>query len=159
MNTRAKVGIGAAFAVGLGAGSVFLTGAHAERCALLSSGAFTGKFYHADGGCPPDPKGKPQFTFLPAPKVSAPEYDPATQVLTGPTYTVGKSEVTTEWNLRDKTTQELADEVATEEDNIMLAINKVVLKALCRLENHDRASDGKATLTLKQCADLVRSLL
>lgn len=45
---------------------------------------------------PTDPEGKPR-KWLPAPIVAQPAFDPLTEKVTGPTYTVGASDVTEVW--------------------------------------------------------------
>lgn len=151
----------AAGAVGLIGGAAFLVPSESEatfgRCGLLKHGNFTGRMVNAVsvGVCPKSPDGKPEYSFMPAPRTPRPSYDPATEVLTGPTYTVGAQQITEVWTVRAKTAQELDDaKTATVE-----SINRAVLKVLCRLENHDRVSDGKGALTDAQCFNAFKGLL
>jgi hypothetical protein len=87
------------------------TPAWAERCALIDKGNIIEWTQTKSSECPPDPGGK-GWDWRPAPVVARPVYDPAVQVLSGPTYTVGPTEITEVWTLRDKTAQELADDKA-----------------------------------------------
>ena len=135
MTNRERL-IGAGIATAAFGSLVFLSGniENPVRCALIDSGAV--KEYRVyDGKCPPDPKGKPEYRFLPAPKADRPEYDPATQVREGPVATIGDDAVTESWTVRDKTPDELAAETA---DRVQ-SINSVVFRVLCRHENEIRS--------------------
>lgn len=128
--------------------------AQAGRCALIESGSIA-KFVTFPGDCPPDPSGKPSYRWLPAPEVTPPTFDTETQVREGPTHVIGATQVTQSYTVRSKTAQELDDD----KTGTVNRINKAVIRVLCRLENHDRASDGKAALTEAQCFNAFKGFL
>ena len=141
-----------------GTTALFLLGedANAVRCAVVKGGNFTGKFYLAENECPPDPLGKPGITFLPSPKVAIPSYNNETQVIEGPSYTVGRDEVTESWSVRNKT----AEEIDTSKDLVLEGINKAVFLALCHLKNEVRTKvDSLAEWSEAQCLAAFKNLL
>lgn len=128
----------------------------ATRCGLLESGSFTGRFYFVDEDCPPDPAGKPQYSFLPAPRIAQPAYDPETQVLEGPSYVVGATSVEESWSVRAKTAQELE----AEKDALLEGINRAVFLSLCHLKNQIRTKvDGLSEWSEAQCLTAFKGLL
>lgn len=125
------------------------------RCAWVNSADDTiVKFQMFEGACPPSRLHK-GIKWLPALPVSLPSFDPETQVMEGPNHAVGPSQVTQSYTVRAKTAQEVDDGKTFTVNRI----NKAVIKVLCRLENHDRVSDGKAALTETQCRNAFKGLL
>jgi hypothetical protein len=146
---------------------IFSTAASAAetRCALVMGDSVTkhaifgadylklGGALGADG-CPPDIAHK-GVTWLPAPEASAPDYDDATQVLEGPTTTIGKDQVTTSYTVRDKTAAELD---AAKEDRLN-SVDTFILKTLCDHESRMRVLEGKSAITLTQCRAAIKAAL
>ena len=77
--------------------------------------------------------------WLPAPVVPAPIYDPARQVLEGPTYRVTDAEVLEEWSVRDKTAEELSADI----DAKIARIDEATRKALESLDARVTTLEGK----------------
>lgn len=77
--------------------------------------------------------------WLPAPLVAAPSYDPARQVLEGPTYLVTEIEVLEVWTVRDKTAAELSDDI----DAKIASIDEATRKALESFDSRLTALEGK----------------
>lgn len=128
--------------------------AHAERCALIDSGDNILRFYENSEGCVADFPRR-GWRSLPAPLSDPPDFDRDTEVREPPVDVIGPTQVTRTWNVRPKT----AGELGADKDNIMSRINIAVLKALCRLENHDRVSDGKVPWSDAECLAGFKALL
>jgi hypothetical protein len=150
-----------AIAILLGVSSV----AHADtRCARVDNGVIVTYRIWAPSdlmdpdGCPPDAPHK-GIAWLPAPEVSPPAYDAATQVLSGPTVTIGEAEVTTSYSVRDKTAQELADEADAAKEARLNSVDLFVLKTLCDHESRIRVLEGKSAITLAQCRAAIKATL
>lgn len=77
--------------------------------------------------------------WLPAPLVAVPDYDPARQVLSGPTYQVADTEVVEVWNVRDKTAEELSADI----DAKISRIDEATRKALESLDARVTTLEGK----------------
>ena len=123
--------------------------AMADRCGLVVSGGLI-VLRNFNGGCPPDPSGKPEFKWLLAPITTIPNYYPATQILTGPFYSVGETEVSESYTVTDKTAQQLDDDKTAAIDGIP----QPILLALCYLNNAVGPD-----LTEAQCKTLFKGLL
>lgn len=126
------------------------------RCAMVTGGAVEYlRFFESE--CPPDPAGKPGRTWLPAPIVAAPSFDPATQVREDPQYIVGETEVTQDWSesVRAKTPQELD----ADKDSKISGVEEAILRALCDHENRLRDLEGSGNVTLQQCRNGLKALL
>jgi hypothetical protein len=140
--------------------------AHADvRCARLSDGDAVMEYrVFSDmvaklggwepGTCPPDIPHK-NVRWLPAPQAEAPAYDPATQVLEGPTVSIGKEAVTESYAVRDKT----AEELDADKDAKLGTVDVFVLKVLCDHESRVRALEGKSEITLEQCRAAIKAKL
>jgi hypothetical protein len=107
-----------------------------------------------DGACPPSIEGK-GVKWLPAPQAEKPSYDADTQVLEGPTVTVGKDSVTESYTVRDKT----ADELDGEKDARLDKVDTFVLRTLCDHESRIRVLEGKSAITLSQCRAAIKERL
>lgn len=106
-----------------------------------------------------DPKAgvKPDWKWLPAPVATPPSFDPETQVLIGPTRTVGASQVTESYTVRART----AAELDADKDSKIADIGEAVVRALCNHENRIRALQPSppAQMSLAQCRAAFKSLL
>jgi hypothetical protein len=139
--------------------------AHADtRCARVDNGVLvTYRIWAASDlmdadGCPPDAPHK-GIAWLPAPEVAPPVYDDATQVLTGPTVTIGADQVTTSYSVRDKTAQELSTEADAVKEDRLDSVDTFVLKTLCDHESRIRKLEGKSEITLAQCRAAIKASL
>ncbi len=92
---------------------------------------------------------------LSCPVVAVPSFDPATQAIVGPTYTVNASDVTEAYSVRSLTTNELQ----AIKDNAVSAMDVVALTALFNHENRIRALEGKAAVTKAQFITAIKGLL
>lgn len=92
---------------------------------------------------------------LPAPVVTPPTYDAATQALVGPTYTVGATSVTESYTVRALTTQEINDA----KDTQISGVDQVTIKVLFNHENRLRVLEAKAALTMPQFLAVLRTLV
>jgi hypothetical protein len=144
---------------------IFATASEADtRCARVDNGVlvtyrtWAPSDLMAPDGCPPDAPHK-GIAWLPAPEVAPPAYDEATQVLTGPTVTIGETEVTTSYSVRDKTAQELADEADAAKEDRLKSVDLFVLKTLCDHESRIRVLEGKSAITLAQCRAAIKATL
>lgn len=112
--------------------------------ALLISGVFSGKTVVADDK-PPDIPHK-SVTWLPFVRSAAPEFDPMTQVLLGPTVTVLADSVISAYAVRQKTQTELD----TDKQAYVYSVDMLVFKVLFNHENRIRALESKAAITSQQ---------
>ena len=87
------------------------------------------------------------IVWLPAPRVPAPSYDAARQVLDGPFYEVGVSEVIESWRIRDKTAKELSDDI----DAKIARVDEATRKAIEALAATARALAGYRSYALQLC--------
>ena len=92
---------------------------------------------------------------LPCPVVTPPAFDPLTQVLVGPTYTVNASDVTEVYSVRQMTAQELSNF----QDQEVSGVDLVAFTVLFNHENRIRVLEGKATITKAQFIAGVKALL
>lgn len=104
-----------------------------------------------------DPKAATRhpWRWLPCPEVPSPAYDPAKQVLSGPTYTVGANDVVQSWALRDKTELEFEADRGVHVD----ALDAAVLKVVFSHENRIRALEGAKAVTMQQFKTSLKGLL
>ncbi len=92
---------------------------------------------------------------LSAPIVAKPSYDPATETVDGPTYTVNANDVTELWTKRLLT----AGETSTIKDNEISAADTIALTVMFNHENRIRALEAKAPITKAQFITAVKGLL
>lgn len=76
-----------------------------------------------------------------------PPFDPATQVRTGPVRAILADRVTDTWTVRAKTAQELADEVAADQQSQIDQIGEVGFKALYLMDSRARKLRGDPAIT------------
>lgn len=127
-----------------------------ERMALVGP---DGTVLRYDSNIDPEAQTKEGYQWLPAPEAIKPAYDSATQVLSGPTITVGKDAVTTEYTVRDKTAQELADEAEATKEDRLGNVELFVLQTLCDHESRIRVREGKSAITFDQCRQAIKDKL
>ena len=105
---------------------------------------------------PPTPlPGKPTWRFLPAPPAVLPTYDPVTQVLEGPVYTIGPTDVTEAYMVRNLTPQELS----SRKDRDAQGFNDALLKVIHNLNNRVLTLEGKPNVTIQQTKQAIRNLM
>ncbi len=92
---------------------------------------------------------------LPADPVTPPDFDPATQVREGPTYTVNPNDVTESYSVRAMTPAEL-DAIKDREIN---AVDIAAFTVLFNHENRIRTLEAKAPITKAQFIAGVKALL
>lgn len=97
---------------------------------------------------------KPGWRSLPV-NGDQPAYDPASQIISGPTYTVNASDVTRSWAVRSMT----AAELDATKDITISAMDKVAMQIAFNHENRLRALEGKAAITVAQFKTAIRALL
>ena len=84
--------------------------------------------------------------WLPFVKASLPAFDPATQVLLGPTITIYVDRVSSDYSVRQKTQEELNADKQAYVDNV----DMLVFKVLFGHENRIRTLESKSTITAQQ---------
>lgn len=84
--------------------------------------------------------------WLPFVKASLPVFDPATQVLLGPTVAIHADHVSSDYSVRQKTQEELDAEKQAYVDNV----DMLVFKILFNHENRIRTLESKSTITAQQ---------
>ena len=84
--------------------------------------------------------------WLPFVRSSAPTFDLATQVLSGPTITIYVDHVSSDYSVRQKTQKELDADKQAYVDNVDMLIFKVLLNH----ENRIRALESNATITAQK---------
>lgn len=103
----------------------------------------------------PSAQTKAGYRWTPCPPVSPPTIDPAIEVVTGPTYTIGANLVTEVWGKRNLTAQELSDA----KDYKVSAIDMLQLTVSFNMENRVRVLEGKGAVTLAQYKTALKALL
>jgi hypothetical protein len=91
----------------------------------------------------PDPNPAKNLDWRSCPVVAPPSYNGKTEVLEGPTYTVGASEVTEAWSVRAKTAQEISDDKDAAVNGLNNSHYQALLKVLLELENDNRTIKTK----------------
>lgn len=94
---------------------------------------------------PSQPENLPHkgWRWLPCPQVSPPSYDRKTEKITGPTYTVGQTEVTESWTKISLTAQEISDAKDAAVNGLNNSDYKALLTILLEMVNDDRAIRAK----------------
>ena len=69
-----------------------------------------------------------------------PDYDPKTQVRSGPEYTIGRDAVTESWSVRDKTSEELEQGIDERVASLSLDDLVKVLTAIVNAERENRST-------------------
>lgn len=109
------------------------------RYALVSPQDVIDRFANdGPGGIDPNVGTKPGWKWLPCPHVAKPAYDQATELIEGPTYTVGQSSVTEAWSKRAMTAQEISDAKDEAVSRINGSVFPAQAKIILELENEIR---------------------
>ena len=132
--------------------------AWALRCANVDSKDAIREYRTFEEACPPSIPHM-DVRWLPAPEVVTPSYDAATQIIEGPTVTVGQDAVTQEYTVRDKTAEELAAETEGHKEGILSNVGELVLRRLCDHESRLRVLEGKSAVTWEQCRKAIKDAL
>ena len=101
------------------------------------------------------------WRWLLAPVVARPAYDPATEKVTGPTYTVGETEVTEAYSVTSLTAQEISDAKDAAVTGAMgdTQLYPVLFNGLFNMNNRIRTLEGLGTLTKAQFKAALKNLL
>ncbi len=92
---------------------------------------------------------------LSCPVADIPAFDPATQAIVGPSYTVSVSDVTESYSVR----QLSAAEIKANKDAAISSTDTVLFKIAFNHENRIRVLEGKPTITVAQFITGVEALL
>jgi hypothetical protein len=103
----------------------------------------------------PSVQTKEGWRWLPVVDQPRPEYNPETQALEGPSVTVGPSEVTRAYIVRDLTAAELDARAEAK----LPDVNDVIFKVLFNHENRVRALESKAAITAAQFKAALKAML
>ena len=118
-----------------------------------------GNFNRLSSNVTPNVSTKAGWKWLQCDPVTPPAFDPTSQALVGPTYTVGASSVTEVWSTRSLSAQEISDA----KDAAIAAINgggfSPIFKALFNLNNRVRVLEGSGALTVAQFKAQIKTLL
>lgn len=101
---------------------------------------------------------KPGFRWLPCLPVAQPSFDPLSEIVAGPAYTVNANDVTEVWTKRALTVPEISDR----KDAAIASVNggfSPILKVLFNLNNRVRVLEGQAAITLPQFKAAIKALL
>jgi hypothetical protein len=140
----------------------FTEPADADTCAKVMGGKIVtieaGKSHE---NCLSSEKGKDgNPIWRPYVKDTRPSHDPASQHPPQSATVIGRDRVTLTWSApADMTQAELDARKAEDNDFVANGINKAVFEALCRLENHDRVSDGLTKWSRDKCRSEFRKLM
>jgi hypothetical protein len=99
-----------------------------------------------DTSVEPNVQTKAGFAWRACPDVARPSFDPATEVVEGPTYTVGASSVTEVWTKRSLTAQEISDR----KDAKIGSIDALQFSVMFDMENRVRVLESKPAVTAAQ---------
>lgn len=103
---------------------------------------------------------KTGWRWLPCPPVAQPTpFDPATEVIEGPTYTVNANDVTEVWTKRNLTAQEISDRKDVAVNGINGTTYAPLQRLLFNMNNRIRALEGQAALTAPQFKAFIKTLL
>lgn len=98
---------------------------------------------------------KPGYKWLPGPLNPKPPYDPATEIVEGPTYTVNANDVTEGWVKRLLTAPELDANKAAK----VSAVDALQFKVMFDIENRVRVLEGKQPVTAAQYRNALKAVL
>lgn len=104
----------------------------------------------------PNPVGVRPGAVLPVVTSPRPSFDPATQIVEGPIYTIDGDHVTQSWNLRDLTAQEIE---ARKDAQVDAAFQKLLFDVNFDQENRLRALEGKPAITKAQYRNALKAAL
>lgn len=98
---------------------------------------------------------KPGFVWRQCPAVAPPSFDPALEVVEGPTYTVNANDVAEVWTKRALTAQEISDR----KDGRISSIDALQFLVSFDIENRVRALEAKAPITAAQYRSALKARL
>lgn len=98
---------------------------------------------------------KPGYKWLPSALNPKPPYDPSTEIVEGPFYTVQADQVLESWNKRTLSAQELDDNKTTKVSSIDL----LQLKVMFDIENRVRVLEGKQPVTAAAYRNALKAAL
>ncbi len=113
------------------------------RHALINPNGAIDRF---ESNIDPTVQTKAGWKWLPYVEGARPAYDPASEVIEGPAYTVGASEVTGAWTKRSLTAGEISDR----KDGRISAIDMLQFQVSFDIENRVRALEAKTPITATQ---------
>lgn len=107
----------------------------------------------------PNVQTKTGWRWLPCDPVAPPSFDPQTEKVTGPTYTVGASAVTEVWTKVSLSAQEISDAKDIAISGISGTAFSALFKVLFNLNNRVRVLEGQSALTQVQFRAAIKALI
>lgn len=107
----------------------------------------------------PNVETKTGWRWLPCDPVAQPSFDPSTEKITGPTYTVGSSSVTEVWTKVALSAQEISEAKDAAVSGLNGTLYAALAKVLLNHENRIRALESKTPITMVQFKNGVKALL
>jgi hypothetical protein len=92
------------------------------------------------------------WRWLPCEPVALPSYNPKTEKVTGPTYTVGAESVTESWSVVSLTAQEISDAKDAAVSNLNGTTYSTLLEVILSLENDNRVIKAKVNAIIDATA-------
>jgi hypothetical protein len=92
------------------------------------------------------------WRWLPCDPVARPSYDPKTEKVTGPTYTVGAEAVTEAWAVVALTAQEISDAKDSAVNDLNGGTYATLLEVILSLENDNRVIKAKVNAIIDATA-------
>jgi hypothetical protein len=92
------------------------------------------------------------WRWLPCDPVAVPNFDPKTEKVTGPTYTVGATEVTESWAVVALTAQEISDAKDAAVSSLNGTTYSTLLQIILSLENDNRIIKAKINTLIDDLA-------
>jgi hypothetical protein len=92
------------------------------------------------------------WRWLPCDPVAQPSYDPKTEKVTGPTYTVGAEAVTESWSVVALTAQEISDAKDVAVSGLNGSTYSTLLQVILSLENDNRVIKAKINALIDAAA-------
>jgi hypothetical protein len=107
----------------------------------------------------PNPNPAKGLDWRSCPPVAQPDVTSLTQILEGPAYEVGETEVTESWSVRSKTAQEISDDKDTSLTALNGTLYNPLIKIIVNLHNRIRVLEGLSTHTEAQVKAAIKNLL
>jgi hypothetical protein len=92
------------------------------------------------------------WRWLPCDPVALPSFDPKTEKVTGPTYTIGAEAVTEAWSVVSLTAQEISDAKDVAVNNLNGSTYSTLLQVILSLENDNRVIKTKINAIIDAAA-------
>ena len=99
------------------------------------------------------------WSWLACPAVARPSFDPASEKITGPTYTINDGDVTEVWTKVSLSAQEISDAKDVAIGQLNGSTFSALAKVLLNHENRIRALENKGAITMAQFKAGVKALL